>query len=931
MAPINKYIQATNDPTYLGYSKGPEDVKPNLALGKLFHGIGTTFEEGIKGGTDLLDIKIEQESQKKVNAMNNETIGGLSMEDAATLGKLKNKVDSGSAGGLSPTEGARIGQGSSQVSSSEEGATLLPETTQNAPVTPVAVREGMSKLDQLYSRYQSGQLSPTYLLMQEQVIAQQLKQRYPGSEKEIDSVLHRQTAPANAIRSQIFADFQAAAAAGNSANKDWEHYVRGAAAPYLGKAGVDAALRPEVYADKSKQAAVIASVAEQEKSIKDGQVRHAQMTNEILSGNLDTQKAERNLTLDLQGMITRGAAGALSPLVDLQKKVDTAAASGKFSEEDILAWKSQATEMRRAIDDAFTTHINNTNLPGGQSYSSLIRDPAKVAALRKQAMEPLDHVDAALGLKDLSLASWHLDHAKRMVEMDTSKIFETSNLARWMAALKPVGDQNLVSNILTRPENRVPYTDPKTGKTTEIPAMTRFWKDILELSTGNAASGGKVNGNNLSELTQPKTPQGNPPAQVVNQGLINLKKMITSPDASSELKSNVLDYMIKDSNGDFFKNLDRPSQLQAFNILTSPDVSQSVLSLNDPKKYSDYKDWATRIYTSTSSSRRGEVKVIADAKGFNLQYDPKLNQLTYDPQPKEYSVGSTKTINYPELQTIIQLNSGLKNLDTIYKQDKTQASDRLIPLFQGMGVPIKVEGTGKRSEEGSSSSVQRMSYSPEGLGLSQEQQASVIGVANKAKPGLEWGVPGSPGFVTNNLTNVQTTSGQSVKVNQISAQAFQGFLNDLEATGYKIKDIGGYSLRNKKGGGGLSQHAFGNAIDINPDQNPYSRKFITDLPDNVSSLAAKWGLSWGGDWKSIKDTMHFEYTGVKQQRRAFEDIDNKDTSILDKLRTDLKINPQAWDAWLAQGPWSSNIEDRRGETPESALAQEMLRKMGKIK
>jgi len=29
------------------------------------------------------------------------------------------------------------------------------------------------------------------------------------------------------------------------------------------------------------------------------------------------------------------------------------------------------------------------------------------------------------------------------------------------------------------------------------------------------------------------------------------------------------------------------------------------------------------------------------------------------------------------------------------------------------------------------------------------------------------------------------------------------------------------------------------------------------MPDNISQLAKKWGLGWGGDWKSVKDAMHF--------------------------------------------------------------------------
>jgi muramidase (phage lysozyme) len=116
-----------------------------------------------------------------------------------------------------------------------------------------------------------------------------------------------------------------------------------------------------------------------------------------------------------------------------------------------------------------------------------------------------------------------------------------------------------------------------------------------------------------------------------------------------------------------------------------------------------------------------------------------------------------------------------------------------------------------------------------------------------------------------NLVSIKTPSGQGLQVHKEAASAFSGFLADLEATGYVIKKVGGYNYRTKNGGAeGLSEHAFGNAIDINwfEDGNGFSQELVTNLPANVSQMAAKWGLSWGGDWKGKKDAMHFEWTGV---------------------------------------------------------------------
>lgn len=112
-----------------------------------------------------------------------------------------------------------------------------------------------------------------------------------------------------------------------------------------------------------------------------------------------------------------------------------------------------------------------------------------------------------------------------------------------------------------------------------------------------------------------------------------------------------------------------------------------------------------------------------------------------------------------------------------------------------------------------------------------------------------------------NLTTITLDSGKKVTVHSAAAESFRGFLNELEGSGYKINSLGGHNHRNMRGSNRLSQHAYGNAIDINPGKNPMGPNLITDMPSNVSEMAGKWGLSWGGDWKRRKDAMHFEWTG----------------------------------------------------------------------
>lgn len=126
-----------------------------------------------------------------------------------------------------------------------------------------------------------------------------------------------------------------------------------------------------------------------------------------------------------------------------------------------------------------------------------------------------------------------------------------------------------------------------------------------------------------------------------------------------------------------------------------------------------------------------------------------------------------------------------------------------------------------------------------------------------------FGDPRSPGWEEQNLRTIRASNGQSWRVHQQAAPSFEGLLGDLIAAGYDPRSSGGFNYRTVRGGTRLSQHAFGNAIDINAATNPMLRgKLVTDMPANVGELAAKHGLVWGGSWKNRPDPMHFEWTGA---------------------------------------------------------------------
>jgi hypothetical protein len=78
-------------------------------------------------------------------------------------------------------------------------------------------------------------------------------------------------------------------------------------------------------------------------------------------------------------------------------------------------------------------------------------------------------------------------------------------------------------------------------------------------------------------------------------------------------------------------------------------------------------------------------------------------------------------------------------------------------------------------------------------------------------------------------------------------------------------DTGAYNCRKITGGTGYSLHAYGIALDINWQSNPYGPKLITNMPsamvNDIKAIRTKGGAlvwRWGGDYKNNKDAMHYE-------------------------------------------------------------------------
>jgi hypothetical protein len=129
-----------------------------------------------------------------------------------------------------------------------------------------------------------------------------------------------------------------------------------------------------------------------------------------------------------------------------------------------------------------------------------------------------------------------------------------------------------------------------------------------------------------------------------------------------------------------------------------------------------------------------------------------------------------------------------------------------------------------------------------------------------------YGIGGSA--VEPNLLTVDFM-GKPIRINKVAAPCLQAVIDDIKKANinYTIKEIGGYRSVAGAGQAGLlnGYHYYGAAIDINWSENGYYKGGAShpyDMPKQYVDIFHAHGWSWGGNWDSAKDYMHFEFNGL---------------------------------------------------------------------
>jgi hypothetical protein len=108
----------------------------------------------------------------------------------------------------------------------------------------------------------------------------------------------------------------------------------------------------------------------------------------------------------------------------------------------------------------------------------------------------------------------------------------------------------------------------------------------------------------------------------------------------------------------------------------------------------------------------------------------------------------------------------------------------------------------------------------------------------------------------------------SISSNQYAGPHMANFLRELHEAGAPLNDYSGtFNDRNVRGGSSKSQHAYGNAVDIEtglghgPDNSPALWAWSQKNPGKLEAIAARNNMKnmGGPDYKGRQDWGHFEY------------------------------------------------------------------------
>lgn len=636
MAEFNPSTRTSEDaPSSLGASRG---TGPNQSFEALFSGIGDAISAGVQTADTFVQNKIEDDARYGYESINDEM--GLSV------------------------------------------STVPNELTQS--------QEGLQKLA---TAHMQGNITNEYYYQRLASTLKGLRTRYPGYEKQVDSIVQNVTGvnPANAYRNALMQNIenqQQAMASAAGKFDTWSSTKENS--EVLGILYPDFYSNPEKYASDEMKQTVKSNVSQYQ-----GRIRLSEDTTKLRSNDKVVAKQQLGQLFGTigSGYIVGGseAAGVDSP--NVQSMLTNALADGKVDPQEQEALNGFLAQIRVKAETDMRNRYQTSDW--GSNFNS--------SELNEEVKNGLSQIDSMIEMVNSGNINGAAQVAARnkaitdQATADLYKKFPELAVAGAVRGASEAGADKIVDMLIEQNGGGMSFTNKVLGKdlargvTTGQTTMTSVVENVVSAQ-------GKA---------------GKEKEQLLSSVLDGAVGVLTAPDATPQVKSNTVQNVYGDNLDatwgvvdDSLGSKGTSQRFRLYSKMFNPKITKEIASLNDPKALATYTAAAVDKFQQIPEFRRAAAdlsEAVDYNKYFRAHYDPTSNRIILEtnqqgidnqgPFTRNPTVGDLFSKDSFALKSAIKakdaFNQGLSAMAPIIEANGTDEVEGIKNLMQSVSADLQ--------------------------------------------------------------------------------------------------------------------------------------------------------------------------------------------------------------------------------------------------
>jgi antitoxin component of RelBE/YafQ-DinJ toxin-antitoxin module len=377
------------------------------------------------------------------------------------------------------------------------------------------------------------------------------------------------------------------------------------------------------------------------------------------------------------------AGGMTGKLNDAMKLIDNMQKNGSVDPEALKAIGLNLGKLRdnmsMGLDNFFRAPISKDN---PQSPASLIKDNAKVEAIKKQYLSTIDTLITQVGQDNTHLATANAAVIKNMKENAVLRVMGLETIQKMAGIEGALG--------------------PSAAKVLDLMHTHTNWKDLNELSmnlttlrmqrtvTGLNEDGLDSIATDYTKASEASTVVFNakePPSDYLKANIEFVKQLATNPDLPIDMRIKAASEIANDKTINFIQRFDTNKQFDVWATIYAPEVTKGIKLTMPQDTWNKYRTLGEETFVRLFNTYIDTVNQgVQDNRGINPRWNENTQQIDYD----ERRIPRGVALADPARVSINRLNAGLRTYANILREDgEVITSQRLKAI--GLELDLKLK------------------------------------------------------------------------------------------------------------------------------------------------------------------------------------------------------------------------------------------------